>query len=265
MTLVLSQSDWDELFQQVPQAPPDNLVLDDFEEFTNLPEYIGRGYNRGIELTPGLWLNFSECEYCQDLSVKAPAHDHLIQIGVHLSGFIYFDAVHPNLGGTRGYFSGSGISPAYVEKYRSGERLTAVSVDIEPEWLELFLTDEQRCSDTLKQLFKQEDWKVSFYPKVTPAMRSLAYQLWNAPYRGAAKRMYLQAKVFELLAMHLDLISASAQTLNSPRLKPKTITRLHYAKEILTQQFENPRSHAATRFSGTVSNNRSRLSNAAAA
>jgi hypothetical protein len=46
--------------------------------------------------------------------------------------------------------------------------------------------------------------------------------MWNAPYRGAAKQMYLQSKVFELLALHLDLIC------------------VHYTQEILTTQFENP-------------------------
>lgn len=58
------------------------------------------GYSRGMELSPGLWLSFYDCEYHQDLMVRAPGHDHLIQIVAHLSGFIYFDAVHPNLGGT---------------------------------------------------------------------------------------------------------------------------------------------------------------------
>ena len=53
--------------------------------------------------------------------------------------------------------------------------------------------------------------------------------------------MYLQAKVFELLAMQLDVISADQQPRHDlPRLKPETIARLHDAKEILTTQFEHP-------------------------
>ncbi|NJK30558.1 MAG: helix-turn-helix transcriptional regulator [Acaryochloris sp. SU_5_25] len=242
MTLTLTQADWDELQAQAPVPQSVNLELDDFEALTGMPEYIGHGYGRGMELAPGLWLDLWDCQYHQDLRVKAPVHEHLIQIGVFLSGFIYCDAVYPNLGGTCGYFSGSGMSPAYVEKFRSGERLISVNVEFEPEWLASFLQGDQSYdSDLQKLLIKGEDWKVAFYPRVTPAMRSLAQQLWNAPYRGAAKRMYLQAKVFELLAMHLDWIAADRQQRDAlPRLRPETIARLHYAKEILTRQFANP-------------------------
>ncbi|MBW4619582.1 MAG: AraC family transcriptional regulator [Cyanosarcina radialis HA8281-LM2] len=241
MTLILSQ-DWDELQEQAAAPQADNLLLDDFEELAGIPEDIGRGYSRDIKLTPGLWLNFWDCQYHQDVVRKAVVHEHPIQIGVQMSGYIYFDAVHPNLGGTCGYFSGSGVSPAYVEKYRGGDRIAGVNVEIEPEWLEAFLqADRQYGSDLQKLLIKGEDWKNSFYPTVTPTMRSLARQMWNAPYRGAAKRMYLQSKVFELLAMHLDLFSSEREPIDRlPKLKPDTIARLHYAKEILTTQFANP-------------------------
>jgi hypothetical protein len=210
MTLILSESDFDELHQQAPQPQVQNLVLDSFERLEGVPEILGRGYNRRMKLSPGVWLDFSDCEYHQDLMVKTPIHDHPIQMGIFLSGLLYFDDVHPNLGGTHSYFSGSGISHGYIEKCCARERLTCVSVEIEPELLDSFLLEDgQYSSDIQKLLFKGEDWKLSFYPTVTPAMRSLAQQMWNAPYRGAAKRMYLQAKVFELIAMNLDWISAS--------------------------------------------------------
>lgn len=242
MTLILSQSDLDELHQQTPQPQVQNLVLDSFEELEGVPEILGRGYDRSMNLSPGIWLEFSDCEYHQDLMVKTPAHDHLIQIGIFLSGLLYFEDTHPNLGGTHSYFSGSGISPSYIEKYRAGERLISVNVEIEPELLDSFLLEDgQYSSDVQKLLFKGEDWKNSFYPTVTPAMRELAQQMWNPPYRGAAKRIYLQAKVFELVAMHLDLISADQQSIHdTPGLKPDTIARIHHAKEILTTQLEHP-------------------------
>ncbi|MEG3846915.1 AraC family transcriptional regulator [Microcoleus sp. herbarium19] len=242
MTLILSQSDLDELHQQVPQPQVENLVLDSFEELEGVPEILGRGYNRGMKLSPGVCLNFSDCEYHQDLMVKTPAHDHPIQFAIFLSGWIYFDDVHPNLGGTHSYFSGSGISPSYVEKHRAGERLTCVNVEIEPELLDSFLLEDGQYScDIQNLLFKGEDCKISFYPTVTPAMRSLAQQMWNPPYRGTAKRMYLQAKVFELIAIHLDLISAQQQPIHDTQgLKRETIACIHHAKEILTAQLEYP-------------------------
>ncbi|MEB3338123.1 MAG: AraC family transcriptional regulator [Leptolyngbyaceae bacterium] len=242
MTLILNQADWDALHEQAPMKCYDNSRLDDFEEWTGVPELIGCGYSRRMELSPGVWLNFSDCKFNQDLRVEAPAHEHPIQIGIFLSGFIYFDAVHPNLGGSCSYFSGSGISPGYVEKYRGGERLTAINIEIEPNYLSTFLqADPQYDTGVHSLLFKGENWKVAVYPTLTSQMRSLVQQMWNAPYRGIAKRLYLQAKVFELLALYLDLIVEDAAQRQSPSgLKPDTIDRLHHAKDLLTTQFENP-------------------------
>lgn len=193
-----------------------------------------------MELSPGVWLSFSETSYHQDVRVNVPAHDHPIQISVFLSGYLDC-SIHPTLDGSRGYFSGSGVSPAYVEVQPGGQQLTCFNLEIDPAAMGAFFADEQGQPEIIQQLFRGEDWKASFYPKVTPAMRSLVHQMWHAPYRGIVKRMYLQAKVFELLALHLDLMSDHAsQPQACGGLKPDTIARLHCAKEILTNQLENP-------------------------
>ncbi|MGG6285192.1 helix-turn-helix transcriptional regulator [Leptolyngbya sp. AN03gr2] len=215
--------------------------MDEFEELTGVPECLGRGYSRAMELLPGVWLNFLDIEYYQDSGMKVSAHEHLIQMTIFSSSFMGC-SIYPLFGGSCSYFSGSGLSPAYIERYQGGQRITHINVEIDPDVLEsAFLDDHQRKSDTIRQLFKGEEWKASFYPKVTPEMRSLVQQMWNVPYRGAAKRMYLQAKVLELLAIHLDLIAEdTAQNQVSLGLKPKTIERLHQARAILTTQFVNP-------------------------
>ena len=239
MTLTLTESDLEELCQQAPARLSRDQRFDGFEIIEGELEGIGYGYSCSLHLLPGLQLIFYEQESQQDWRLKVPAHDHPIEIGIWLSGFIDFDAVHPTLGGACGYFSGSGISPAYVEKYQGGQHLASVGIQLTPELLASFLADGQYASDIHKQLFKGEDWKVSFYPMATPAMRSLAHQLWHAPYQGAVKRMYLQAKVFELLAMHLDAIASDSKQTH-PHLKPETISCLHHARDILTRQLENP-------------------------
>ncbi|MBD2253854.1 helix-turn-helix transcriptional regulator [Nostoc parmelioides] len=241
MILIFNKLEWDEMWEQNVSPELQKFGSDAFEEVLEMPQLAGQGYSCHIELSPGVLLGFADCEYHQDLMIKTPAHKHLIQINILLSGFLDCDGVHPRLGGTRSYFSGSGISPAVTDKHQGGERLSFVNVEIEPQVLESFLDDGQRQLDNIKQLFKGEDWKVAFYPKVTAKVRSLAQELWHPPYRGAAKRLYLQAKVFELLALYLDLIADNQEPVcNLPRLKPDTIARIHHAKEILTAQIEHP-------------------------
>jgi len=240
MTLILSEFDWDDLHEQAPITCPDGLVLDNFEELTGVPEILGCGCSRAIDLLPGMQLSFLNFKVYQDFVANIPVHDHPIQIGIFLSGILYFDEVHPNLGGDRSYFSGSGISPAVAEIHRAGEHLMGVNIEIDPGVFEALVMEQSPHSEVLKPLFKGEDWKESFYPIVTPAIRSIAQQMWNAPYRGELKRLYLQAKVMELLVIYLDLIADQPKQTPGSGLKPETIDRLHQAKEILTRQLANP-------------------------
>jgi len=52
--LILNQANWEELWQTVSQTPPADTVLDDFEEYLEIPNYLGWGYFREMELSPGV-------------------------------------------------------------------------------------------------------------------------------------------------------------------------------------------------------------------
>ncbi|MEM8639255.1 MAG: AraC family transcriptional regulator [Cyanobacteria bacterium P01_G01_bin.54] len=238
MALTLNLSDIAYLCQQTPTALAAHPERPGFETVMHVPQPIGQGYIASTELLPGVRLSFVDCQFAQDCTLATPSHPHPLQIMVYLAGFTDYNAVHPRLGETCGYFSGSGLSPAYATQYRGQGRLMRVDIEMTPTAVESWLTDEQRQSETVQQLFKPNDWKTAFYPQVTPAMRSIAEQLWTSPYQGAAQQMYLQAKVFELLALHLDWMTTKPQQPSG--LKPDTVNRLHHARELLNQAFENP-------------------------
>ncbi|NJK51693.1 MAG: helix-turn-helix transcriptional regulator [Leptolyngbyaceae cyanobacterium SU_3_3] len=239
MTLTFTESDWNELWEASVPTQSTEIGLDEFETLERLPKALGVGVARTFNLAPGMWLRLADVEFQQDCIAERTAHDHPIQIMVLLAGIGDTGGLHPTLGGSRSYFSGSGISPGYLECNYARQRLTSVDVELEPELLESTFGEIHPSVKSL--LFKGEDWKTSFYPTVTPAMRSLAQQIWNAPYRGAARQMYLYAKAWELLAMQIDAVTADQATVERvATLRPDTIDRLHHAKEILTQQVEHP-------------------------
>ncbi|MGI2902634.1 helix-turn-helix transcriptional regulator [Tolypothrix sp. VBCCA 56010] len=243
MTIILSLDNWDELWCQQNQNPQNHsILLDEFETLQELPKCLGLGYCRGMKLAPGVELEICDYEFHHDVAMKSPVHNHLVQFIIFASGFIYCDEVHPNLGGKSFYLSGSGISPAHTAKYKKLERMTCINVEIEPEVLAGFLPRQtKRMTPNLKLLIKENEWKTSFYPDVTLAMQVTMQQILNSPYQGAIRRLYLQAKVFELLAMQLDLIWADGgQISSSVPLKPDTIARIHHARDILHQRLNNP-------------------------
>ncbi|NJR51916.1 MAG: helix-turn-helix transcriptional regulator [Leptolyngbyaceae cyanobacterium CSU_1_3] len=77
---------------------------------------------------------------------------------------------------------------------------------------------------------------------MTGAMRSVVQQMIDCPFMGMTKRLYLQGKVFELMALQLG--GTLKQKAASVSLKPDTIARIHYAAEILRSQLEQPPAQA---------------------
>ncbi|MBE9190107.1 helix-turn-helix transcriptional regulator [Gloeocapsopsis crepidinum LEGE 06123] len=232
MTLILSAANFGELMYEPAQSSEHHP---DGEIFIVSPR-IGQGYCREIELLPGLWLEIFNYELHDDIEVRVPVHDHLIQFLILSSGLFTYNNVYPASGGKCSYLSGSGISPAYVQKIQKLQPITAINVHLLPELLKGFMAGEPE--QIVKLFIKENEWKVSFFPDVTWTMQAAVRQILNAPFQGTAQRLYLQSKVFELLAMQLEPILAD----NGQRsqLHPNTIEQLHHAKEILHQRLNYP-------------------------
>ncbi|MBE9192708.1 helix-turn-helix transcriptional regulator [Gloeocapsopsis crepidinum LEGE 06123] len=234
MTQTFSREDFVELSYS-------QLVQENSFKTYKIPECLGEGYFQEIELFPGLELAIYDNEYHDDVVVKIPVRDHPIQFNILLSGFVHHDD-YPSIGGKYGYLSGNGIAQAVTSKYQKLQRQVGIGVHLEPEVLETFLAEDLEQFPThLKPLIHNNDWQVVFSPQVTLGMQVATQRIINSPFQGVTKRLCLQGKVLELLAMMLEGISCDRDPNPTlPRFKPETIARLHHAKEILATQLENP-------------------------
>lgn len=236
MTLSLSCDDFCELMGADSIEP--EAALD--EEIRLVSAELGRGYEREIDLSEQMWLSVFDFEFRQDLAIATPVHDHLVQIMILTAGAIDCD-IYPIISEGCGYVSGSGISPAYVDRRQKDQRMAGINVHLEPELLSQFLGEDGRRSIEWQEFVQRDDWKLAFFPAVTVTMQRVVQEIVNVPYQGITKRMYLQAKVLELLTLMLDpVLSDRAEPLPDLKLKPETIDQLHFAKAILTTQLENP-------------------------
>ncbi len=240
MTLVLNESDLEELCQPLP-IPPSHPLFQYNVEAGRLPERLGRGCTYDLELSPGLWLTWFDEEFHQDFAIQFPVHPHLVQCLVLLSGLGHTDG-YPLLGGERSYLSGSGMSPSYRVHHRRSHRRTGIDIHLLPEVFAEFYAGLAHANDTLlKVLLREGDWKASFFPAMTQETRRLAQQILQAPFQGAIQRMYLQSKVLDLLVLQLQpLLADQRLTTATPGRKPDTIARIYHAQEILLSRLDQP-------------------------
>jgi AraC-like DNA-binding protein len=71
-------------------------------------------------------------------------------------------------------------------------------------------------------------------------MQTIVQQISQHPYQGAIARMYLEAKVLELLAMQLTQLTEMRSDAAKLSLRPKSIDRIYQARDILVTRLENP-------------------------
>jgi AraC-like DNA-binding protein len=244
MTLTISEEEYDYLWcEQNLSSHNYNLHLDEDEILKAFPKSLGQhGYVRCMELFPGVWLDIFDCKSDRDLTRRIPAHEHEVQLMILSSGYSLYDEVYPTLGGKRGYLSGSGISPAFQVKFSQPKHFSGIDISIQPKVIGSFFPHLNNNNSAFAKLFlKQDEWKESFFPEVTPSMRGIVKQITNPPYRGIARKIYLQAKVLDLLAMQLDPIMAQFDAPPAKlKLKPQTIDRIYQARDILLTRLDNP-------------------------
>jgi len=240
MTITLTMKEdwelWAEANQNSPQAPE----KEPFEIISQMPKQLGKGYLRDIEVHPDLWLTIWDCEYHDDVLYKIPEWDHPLQFCVLLSGKV-IDEYGGQSGEGYTCISGSGIQRKMLTK---SPKFRQVGVDIHmpPNLLATFFPDETgEIPQQLRLLAKGNDWQTLLYPETTAAIQGVAQQIVNCPFQGITKRMYLQGKVLELMALQLAPILSTQDGLQpEPRLKTDTIARIHLAREILVARLENP-------------------------
>lgn len=72
-------------------------------------------------------------------------------------------------------------------------------------------------------------------------MQLVLQQILHCPYAGVVKQLYLESKAWELVALCLhDFLNADRSPCYPTRLKPADIDRIHQARDILLQHFDNP-------------------------
>lgn len=239
MSLNLTSQQVDEIWMEVEQQCPPVESVDRVETIYTMPSLLGSGYRREIGLYPGLELCIFNETY-RDLLIQVPEDEHPVQFKVYLSG-VEDSGDFLLLNAEQSYIGGSGIQRSIKVFTPQSQPLIGVDIHMQPHWLrQFFATSTGELPVELQPLVRSNDWQQVFSPKTTKAVQSVVQQIVNCPFWGATKRLYLQSKVLELMALQLNGILGNDIASPSPSLKPDTIARIYHAAGILRSHLEQP-------------------------
>lgn len=244
MSIALSHRTYWDLFEENPQAQP-HSGSDSFDVILQYPPQLGQGFVRQVELREGVDLMISQYQLYDDVIIKLPEREHPIEYSFFLSGG--FNDTSDSVCAGQYALCGSGMAPVESIQSISTEQILEVNVHIEPEQ---FLAHWQNSLDdinpVLQHLIKPAS-KIYLTQTGTTSivMQSAVQQVLQCPFHGITKRIYLESKVWELMALLIEQSVerySDHQRVNSHTysLKPDDVDRIHHAREILLQQLDNP-------------------------
>ncbi|OKH24240.1 AraC family transcriptional regulator [Chroogloeocystis siderophila] len=233
MTTTLSKEAYWELFEETAtkQAHINDITY-------KFPTQLGQGYCREIDLREGLELVIAQYQLYDDMILEMPERSHPIEYIFLLSGTEQYDDQFINAGNYSLW--SSGIAPKEKPKSCATQPIFAINVHIKPELFTAFWHSESETTLSAQQLLRgNQEYQLYSGRTTTIAMQTAIQQILQCPYRGLTKRIYFESKVWELMALLIhDLEHPRHLPYNS--LKPDDIDRIHYAKELLLQQLDNP-------------------------
>ena len=245
MTIRLSAEDYFELRWQNPQLCD---LFDPSDRLYRCPQQFGRGYERRIEL-PGIELMILNQELHQELQLEFDAEDseavevdesEQLEIGFNLSGQ-YGDRTD-NIHFLDWFTYEEPCSAGFLETTTKGRMLKVDLHFHSPQLLQSFLPANQEILPIVfHRMLEGIGEEYVHEGNITAAMRLALEQIANCSFQGMVKRLYLEAKCLELIALKLDyLIRSSGALVPKTELNLEDIDRIHQAKDILLENLLAP-------------------------
>ncbi|AFZ30610.1 transcriptional regulator, AraC family [Gloeocapsa sp. PCC 7428] len=241
MTVTISEKTFGELWQEANPTLQHADASDPFDVIRKYPSKLGQGFRRNIEYQEGIEIRIDDYQLHDNVIEKVDVHEHPIQCGFLLSG--NYNNNDEQVCSGLYWFCGSGFATGGLCEELMQQRMLAVNVHIAPELFQSYLAKStEQIPPELIHLFKQPHQHYFYrYGKVTPQMQIALQQILQCPYAGITKRLYLESKVMELLAL---MVEQEIEIQQGERcrlvLKLDDVDRIHQAQTILQQRLDNP-------------------------
>ena len=248
MQFSFSATDIDELYAEWGQQPGASLQSDAFETILMLPPHMGSGWMRQIRLRPGLEMTLKHVEFSEPCIMQASGNFNweAVELTSSLSGHVrsvvngipdeYCIAPRQS---RMSFFQNCG---GYIECLPN-QSVIHIEVHVKLPVLDTLIAEQvDQISPNLRMILagKSQD-SFSQARTMTRAIAQATEQVLNCPYQGLTRRLYLESRAIELIALQLPIGSLEeVQTQRCSSLKSDEIERIHQARDILLSNLENP-------------------------
>ena len=239
MTIFLNCEDYHEIMNDEALCTYD--TPEDSSRFAatwKYPQQLGEGWLREFDLREGLSLAIADYQLHDDLSLIVPDHPDGLKYVFTLSGSWRDKCSASNPGDY--VLCGSGMARREQMELKAHQQV--VRVDFVPELLYSFVSNSSGQLPTeFQHLIRQPDQEYAVHTgRITAAMQIAIQQMLQCRYQGMTQNMYLDSKIWELLALLLEDVTAQDDSDQPGKLKPEDVERVHYARELLLTQLNNP-------------------------
>ncbi|MEX0267525.1 helix-turn-helix transcriptional regulator [Leptolyngbyaceae cyanobacterium UHCC 1019] len=230
MTLVISADD-------IPRISPTTceLKLDDPKS--------GKIHRRDIDLCNGLNILLDDYQPSEDLLVEYSACHSIGEATLELSFCLLGTNHNEGVRSGQNFLSASwNTCKGGIYLWQSGDRMLKFDIHFSLAFFQRLVEDDFRLLpidlvQALQQSGHPEFWQVG---ETTPVMRSTLGQILDCPFQGATRRVYLEAKAVELIALRLAMLGEALEPKPTQRLKSNEIDRIHWARDILIEHLNDP-------------------------
>lgn len=240
MTITIYGSDYDALWQQANSASR-NVESEELSETLRLvPESLGQGYIKSIELH-GINILLFNYQLHEDLFIIRKDRDFSNisrEFGFNLSGDRF----------------GKRTGENFVEwgNFDEPDEYRQVAYALEPVVkIDIHLESAEELSKSVTEVLAElpaatkericDRGSFSEIGTIDSAMRSALMQILHCPFQGKTKQIYLESKCLELITLKLEqLKQRDKPTDKSYSLKSEDRDRIYLAKDILIANFDRP-------------------------
>ncbi|MEL6441583.1 MAG: AraC family transcriptional regulator [Cyanobacteria bacterium J06621_8] len=238
MAITIYDSDYDALWQEANQSSQKEVIeSQDFSETLELvPERLGTGYIQSIDIY-GIELKLYNYQLHDEVCIiRKPEAWISREFGFHLSGDRFCKCDRENF-----------VQWGYYERdnellYHSKEPIQKMDIHLESaaELSQSVKEILEELPTSTRQRIRNRNL-IEDIDRINPAMRLALRQIISCPFQGKTRQIYLESKCLELISLKLEQLKQSDQlTEKSSSLKSDDFERIHFAKAILTANFNNP-------------------------